>query len=1474
MQDFSCGEARFHPHIRFLSIFSAIAAFFLVLSSVCIPSADAGLASRSSGSGSWKIYRPSWVMGTAVDKAGKSGRFMARPNASTHYQPAFCVLPGYGAWGKANGKDPGGGKGRGGFPARPLNLSDYGNNSEYYRASIVALYYGPGGPGYNTATSKAIYPTTTPYGAMDEHWKEAFQHWLLSYYYLLGHNKSFVTPQRSVDWWYANVLDGRSANSMVHKIADLLSRSDLDALMKDDGGFTFAEYAPHAILLIGGGSLQDWVVSEAMPTVKIVKKTNEYALIGNADISTAKTWLNYGTDKIGWGTNRRYTFKPKKGAYLVNAVIDDKGVRRNFTTYETFSRVNDKEEPYYIFDFISTKVDGYIEVNGAPIRDTSVVLRAKKVVSGDKTNVEADKFTFGLFNSDGKRIQTAKADSSGNVKFTKIIYEGSKKVDGVDRVFNYTIKEIIPSKAVNNVYQGYTYDATVAKVKVVVSNNKATQTATVTYTKNKSNASPPVWTNKFKYTPVSVKLVATKALANHKLTQNQFSFTLKNSSNQTLQTKKNDSKGNIKFDALTFTTPGTYTYKVQEIKNSPANGVQFDTAIRNVKIVVTDSKGTLSAKTTYTDATGQSIKSLSFSNTYKANGSIQLKAYKVARYDEIAAGQFSFALSGNGVNLSASNKAPGDNGIAEVVFPKINYTQSDIGKTYTYTITENLGNDEQWDYDRHVAKVKVSIKDNHNGKLTCTATPVGGEQAITFINTKHAFGGVRLYKQNQDGVPLEGAVFAVFDEGGTEIMRCSSNADGIAASGPRDIPAGHYSIREIIAPAGCIPSNETRTFSIDRDNQIVDLSENPFINEQTSGQAQIVAFKVLSGAVLEDGEFSFELRDDSDSLVSSASCRADGNIAFPLITYASDDYGNTFHYTVREVSDGEARPWFEYDNAVFDVNVSIDDAGHVVVSYFDTAGNEVEGIPQFHNAYSASGQLVITGTKSFNGKALKGNDFTFVLEDAEGNEISTVKNDVDGLFSFQLDYTAADIGEHDYIVKERMEGFDGIVYDGQEYVVRVTVVDEGEGVLGVAISYPEGEVDNGEDVSGDPDDEGDPAGNGEDDVVDEDVPLPEDGNDDGDEGDEPGDGGDEVVQVDSPLSFTNDYEPVGEISLHAVKQYSGAPLTEDLFEFELRDDEGALVAMIGNDEDGNVVFPPIAYSTEDIGDHEYTITEIAGSNPQIDYDTHICHVRVHVLDIDDEADAGGHLECSSEYYRDADEEENPTSGEDEEPGDSPAEANVFSNIYTPMGGVRILKHDISGAPMPEVVFGIYSVATNRLVETIETDENGYAQTAPNALEAGSYYIVEISAPVGYATVEEKRVFDITADGMVDLSDNAIVNDRKTGVGYIKLTKRFIGASLLANAFVFQLFDEEGNLAATARNDANGNVVFALQFTADDIGKNHLYTVKEMDTGTPDVIYDDKMYYFGVSVTEQGRALSVSVVNIPSEGDEVDNEDAE
>lgn len=110
----------------------------------------------------------------------------------------------------------------------------------------------------------------------------------------------------------------------------------------------------------------------------------------------------------------------------------------------------------------------------------------------------------------------------------------------------------------------------------------------------------------------------------------------------------------------------------------------------------------------------------------------------------------------------------------------------------------------------------------------------------------------------------------------------------------------------------------------------------------------IAAKKVLKGAALTEGQFSFILKGivNDEPVELTATNDADGNVAFPHLELAS---AGTYTFTVSEVVGGEAR--VTYDKRAFTVTVEVTDDGSGKLS--TTVSNDApEGAMVFVNTYT------------------------------------------------------------------------------------------------------------------------------------------------------------------------------------------------------------------------------------------------------------------------------------------------------------------------------------------------------------------------------------------------------------------------------------------------------------------------------------------------------------------------------------------
>ena len=116
------------------------------------------------------------------------------------------------------------------------------------------------------------------------------------------------------------------------------------------------------------------------------------------------------------------------------------------------------------------------------------VINAKKVLEGG--TFKEGQFSFVLKDGDDRVLQTVTNDAMGNVSFN-VDYN---KAD----TYTYTISEVVPEGAENNVKDHITYDTAKHKVTVKVDNGESNLVATVTY--DDSSSTPPTFNNKYSTT--------------------------------------------------------------------------------------------------------------------------------------------------------------------------------------------------------------------------------------------------------------------------------------------------------------------------------------------------------------------------------------------------------------------------------------------------------------------------------------------------------------------------------------------------------------------------------------------------------------------------------------------------------------------------------------------------------------------------------------------------------------------------------------------------------------------------------------------------------------------------------------------------------------------------------------------------------------------------------------------------------------
>ena len=230
-------------------------------------------------------------------------------------------------------------------------------------------------------------------------------------------------------------------------------------------------------------------------------------------------------------------------------------------------------------------------------------LTATKVLKG-RAWTDADKFTFELVEGDTV-VATGTNAKDGSIKLDPITYKGPG-------THTYTLRE----RGAGTHGRGMTFSGASYIVVTTVSDN-GDGTLSVKHAFEDTQTETATFTNVYRAAPASVKITAIKTLVGRDLRDGEFDFTLTSEGDTAdiSQTAKNDAHGNVSFDELTFEAPGTYTFRISEVKGTE-EGMTYDEGAYTVTVTVVDNeKGQLEASLSYTK-NGEAVEAIKFCNTF------------------------------------------------------------------------------------------------------------------------------------------------------------------------------------------------------------------------------------------------------------------------------------------------------------------------------------------------------------------------------------------------------------------------------------------------------------------------------------------------------------------------------------------------------------------------------------------------------------------------------------------------------------------------------------------------------------------------------------------------------------------------------------------------------------------------------------------------------------------------------------------
>ena len=654
---------------------------------------------------------------------------------------------------------------------------------------------------------------------------------------------------------------------------------------------------------------------------------------------------------------------------------------------------------------------------------------------------------------------------------------------------------------------GYTYDTTERTVSITVAGDptKGTLTATTVvsggpkgsktyvYSSNATGSQEAAvvpFNNSYKAAG-EVGITATKSLTGRDLTEGEFNFAVKCASGgDDLLTASNKADGSIDFGKLSYTTETlaklvtdghakkavkdgkpawTIPYNAYEKTDSLPRGVSAQTQLISFTVTVVDNgDGTLTA----TADTGNRLK---FQNVYSTGApvSVGLSGMKVLKSDAgltpaSIEGKFTFTVTSDDAAAPMPQKATATNDAnGNVDFGDIKFTLDDLNKA--------LGTNG--------TRVADADDETKGASSEEAATDAAGQSASDQGSAAGADSEEQGNAAASDGTE-QGQGAAVVTGEGTGAASVSTAANKVAgaedadqASAQSDEPATRagvarshtftYKVTESGSADGVTNDTETKTVKF----EVTDHGDGKLTVQRVGGDPaaaftftntysvqpvdssvadQVTVTKNLTGRDMKAGEFEFQLLDGTD-VVATGTNDVSGNVTLSSLHYTEP---GTYNYTLCEVGGGSQKAGVQYDGSTFAVTTTVTDNGDGTLSVAHKVDNDANAVG-FTNSYTPAATSVTLGaSKVLNGKSLDAEEFTFVLTD-EGGEQVTATNDANGMVVFPaIGYSEP--GTYQYTIAEVKGDESDVTYDESEYAVTVTVEDNGEGSLVATVAYEGG----------------------------------------------------------------------------------------------------------------------------------------------------------------------------------------------------------------------------------------------------------------------------------------------------------------------------------------------------------------------------------------------------------------------------------
>ncbi|QAA30490.1 SpaA isopeptide-forming pilin-related protein [Clostridium manihotivorum] len=532
-----------------------------------------------------------------------------------------------------------------------------------------------------------------------------------------------------------------------------------------------------------------------------------------------------------------------------------------------------------------------IKENGVTITSSFSDEKVKGTVLVEKKGEDGNYLgdtEFTLYDVSGKAVQSSITDSDGTARFTGVEY-GKYAVRETRAPKGYNISDKLISVEVNGTESGKNYDA-----------------GDITDTKIRGS-------------------IQVKKLDQDGKPLKGAEFTVYDESGKAIQTALSMEDGIVLFKDLVYgkysiketKVPEGYTALNNVIEASiEQNGYTYSYEVKNNRI-----KGTVDIKKT--DINGNALQGAEFTIYDNGGNAIATKVSDsngLARFETLDYGNYTIkeTKAPQGYNVSdkvvsvnvdgtgkggtydagviADTKVTGNVQIKKLsedgkTLKDAEFTLYDLnGKAVKSVVTEENGTAIFTDveYGKYTIKETKAPKGYNISDKEIMVEVNGTESgksydAGTVTDTKIK-GSIKINKIDQDGKPLKGAEFTLYDESGKALQTAVSMEDGIVLF--KDLVYGKYSVKETKVPEGYIVSSNAIETSVESNGYTYSYEVK---NSRIKGTIEIKKTD-LSGNALQGAEFT--LYDNNGKVISTQVSGSNGVARFEAV-----DYGT---YTIRE----------------------------------------------------------------------------------------------------------------------------------------------------------------------------------------------------------------------------------------------------------------------------------------------------------------------------------------------------------------------------------------------------------------------------------------------------------------------------------------------------------------------------------------------------------------------------------------------